>query len=223
MTAQIPDMLINEHPSIDINGLSLFGVIRGDTSSNHGWGEPYQFENQPHPPEGQRRSTALHRGYISSFRLTAAGTLLLVEFRYPESGIRNGMKGQSESINEQLTGDFWLVLQPTFFGPRTYVPFENGRIVEDKSLWHRERKERSIIDELRNPRTYVTQDVELMGGVPVFSGTRVPVSKLFGFLEENKTLEEFLARFPDVSREFAVGVLQQALTALIHESRRSRR
>jgi uncharacterized protein (DUF433 family) len=57
------------------------------------------------------------------------------------------------------------------------------------------------LDELieRNP--------EKMGGVAVFTGTRVPVEFLFQFLEDDQTLETFLDQFPTVSRAQARGVL----------------
>lgn len=52
-------------------------------------------------------------------------------------------------------------------------------------------------------------DPEIMNGTPVFTGTRVPVHSLFDWLE-TETLEEFLANFPSVSREQAIGVLKLA-------------
>jgi uncharacterized protein (DUF433 family) len=48
---------------------------------------------------------------------------------------------------------------------------------------------------------------EKMGGVAVFTGTRVPVEFLFQFLEDDQTLETFLDQFPTVSRAQARGVL----------------
>lgn len=52
-------------------------------------------------------------------------------------------------------------------------------------------------------------DPELMGGTPVFYGTRVPVQSLFDWLE-TETLDEFLENFPTVSREQALDVLRFA-------------
>lgn len=54
-------------------------------------------------------------------------------------------------------------------------------------------------------------DDDILGGTPVFSGTRVPVRTLFGYLEDNYTLEEFLECFPTLTREMAVRMLDQAL------------
>ena len=53
----------------------------------------------------------------------------------------------------------------------------------------------------------ITANPERMGGTPVFRGTRVPVSTLFEYLEDNYTLYEFLDSFPSVSKEDALAVL----------------
>ena len=58
-------------------------------------------------------------------------------------------------------------------------------------------------------------DPEILGGTPVFKGTRVPVKTLFDYLEDNYTLEEFLACFPSVTRDLACGVLERLETALL--------
>lgn len=56
----------------------------------------------------------------------------------------------------------------------------------------------------------ISVDPEVLGGEPVFAGTRVPVKTLFEHLEANCTLEEFLEWFPTVSRDAAVAVLLAA-------------
>lgn len=53
----------------------------------------------------------------------------------------------------------------------------------------------------------IERNPEKMGGVAVFTGTRVPVEFLFQFLEDDQTLETFLDQFPAVSRAQARGVL----------------
>lgn len=53
----------------------------------------------------------------------------------------------------------------------------------------------------------ISIDREIMSGVPVFSGTRVPVSALLDNLEVGVSLDEFLENFPTVTREQAVSVL----------------
>ncbi|MEQ1764785.1 MAG: DUF433 domain-containing protein [Pyrinomonadaceae bacterium] len=53
----------------------------------------------------------------------------------------------------------------------------------------------------------ISTDPEVMGGVPVFAGTRVPVSALLENLEAGVSLDEFLENFPTVSREQVVSIL----------------
>jgi uncharacterized protein (DUF433 family) len=47
----------------------------------------------------------------------------------------------------------------------------------------------------------IVKDPDILGGTPVFRGTRVPVQALFDSLESGETLEEFLEGFPSVTRE----------------------
>jgi uncharacterized protein (DUF433 family) len=65
-----------------------------------------------------------------------------------------------------------------------------------------------------NSSTLITVDPEILGGTPVFTGTRVPIESLFKYLEGNYTLEEFLECFPTVTREMAVEVLERSESAL---------
>jgi uncharacterized protein (DUF433 family) len=74
--------------------------------------------------------------------------------------------------------------------------------------------ERGKIGIMTNPRDVVHSDPELMGGTPVFVGTRVPVQSLFDYLEAGDSLDEFLEAFPTVSREQAVAALEIAREAV---------
>ena len=56
----------------------------------------------------------------------------------------------------------------------------------------------------------ITIDAEVLGGQPVFKGTRVPIESLFDHLEAGISLDEFLDDFPSVSKEHAVAVLEIA-------------
>jgi uncharacterized protein (DUF433 family) len=56
----------------------------------------------------------------------------------------------------------------------------------------------------------IVKDPDILGGTPVFRGTRVPLQALFDSIEGGETLEEFLEGFPSVSREMAVAALEQA-------------
>lgn len=58
-------------------------------------------------------------------------------------------------------------------------------------------------------------DPDIMGGTPVFQGTRVPVQTLLDYLEGGETLDAFLDGFPGVSREQAVAFLEMAKDALL--------
>ena len=53
-------------------------------------------------------------------------------------------------------------------------------------------------------------DSEISGGQTVFKGTRVPVETLFDFLETGYSLDEFLEKFPTVSKNQAIGLLDLA-------------
>lgn len=64
----------------------------------------------------------------------------------------------------------------------------------------------------------VISDPEILGGTPVFGGTRVPVRIIFEHLEAGDSLEVFLADFPSVSRELAIQVLEDAKLALIRDA-----
>ena len=63
----------------------------------------------------------------------------------------------------------------------------------------------------------VNIDLEIMGGTPVFNGTRVPIKTLFDYLEGGDTLSVFLDDFPTVSKEYAVEVLEMAKQTLSTE------
>ncbi len=61
----------------------------------------------------------------------------------------------------------------------------------------------------------ITKNRDILGGTPVFRGTRVPIQTLFDYLKGGETLEEFLTGFPTVSRESAVAALEEAKELLL--------
>ena len=61
----------------------------------------------------------------------------------------------------------------------------------------------------------ITVDPDILGGTPVFKGTRVPIRTLFEYLEDDYSLEEFLECFPSVSRTLALQVLERSEQALL--------
>lgn len=60
----------------------------------------------------------------------------------------------------------------------------------------------------------ISRNPEILGGTPVFAGTRVPVRILMEHLEAGDRLDEFLEDYPTVSRSQAIAVLEQAKAAL---------
>jgi uncharacterized protein (DUF433 family) len=56
---------------------------------------------------------------------------------------------------------------------------------------------------------------DILGGTPVFRGTRVPIQTLFDYLEGGETLEDFLEGFPTVSRDSALAALKEAKHLLL--------
>jgi uncharacterized protein (DUF433 family) len=63
---------------------------------------------------------------------------------------------------------------------------------------------------MADTKIVVHRDPEILGGTPVFVGTRVPAKILFDYLEAGDSLEVFLDEFPSVTREQAVAALELA-------------
>jgi uncharacterized protein (DUF433 family) len=65
-------------------------------------------------------------------------------------------------------------------------------------------------------KAVVHSDPEILGGLPVFIGTRVPVQNLFDYLEAGDRIDDFIDDFPTVTREQAIAVLESARSALVN-------
>lgn len=65
----------------------------------------------------------------------------------------------------------------------------------------------------------IISDPEILGGTPVFRGTRVPFQNLIDYLEGGDTLDEFLDDFPTVSRDAAITAIEEAKTLLVSQVR----
>jgi uncharacterized protein (DUF433 family) len=61
----------------------------------------------------------------------------------------------------------------------------------------------------------ISRGDDIMGGVPVFSGTRVPVQTLLDYLEAGESIDDFLEGFPSVTRGQVITFLEQARDRLI--------
>lgn len=66
-----------------------------------------------------------------------------------------------------------------------------------------------------NRSEIVHSNPEILGGTPVFVGTRVPVRTLLVYLQGGETLDELLDNFPSVSREEAVAFLEKSASSLL--------
>jgi uncharacterized protein (DUF433 family) len=61
----------------------------------------------------------------------------------------------------------------------------------------------------------ITSTPEILGGTPVFSGTRVPIQTLIDYLEGGQSIDEFLEGFPTVSREQVIAFLEEAKARML--------
>jgi uncharacterized protein (DUF433 family) len=66
-------------------------------------------------------------------------------------------------------------------------------------------------------RNTITKDVNILGGEPVFRGTRVPFKALTDYLEGGETLDQFLEQYPSVSRELAIAAIEEARSSLVSQ------
>jgi uncharacterized protein (DUF433 family) len=77
---------------------------------------------------------------------------------------------------------------------------------------------RGDLRENRMMERVVVRDPEVMHGMPVFRGTRVPFQTLFDYLKGGETLEDFLEGFPTVSRETALRALEEAKQLFVSQT-----
>ena len=61
----------------------------------------------------------------------------------------------------------------------------------------------------------VSRSPDVMGGTPVFFGTRVPVQTLLDYLEAGESIDDFLEGFPSVTRDHVIAFLEEAKTRVI--------
>ena len=63
----------------------------------------------------------------------------------------------------------------------------------------------------------IIKDPDILGGEPVFRGTRVPFKILIEYLEGGDTLDQFLEQYPSVSRELAIAAIEEARLSLVSQ------
>jgi uncharacterized protein (DUF433 family) len=66
-------------------------------------------------------------------------------------------------------------------------------------------------------RNVIVRDQNILGGEPVFRGTRVPFKVLIDYLEGGDTLDQFLEQYPSVSRELAIAAIEEARSSLVSQ------
>jgi uncharacterized protein (DUF433 family) len=64
----------------------------------------------------------------------------------------------------------------------------------------------------------VSRDPEVMGGTPVFPGTRVPVQTLLDYIEAGETIDDFLEGFPSVTRAQVIAFLEEAKDRVVESA-----
>lgn len=65
----------------------------------------------------------------------------------------------------------------------------------------------------------ITKDPNILGGEPVFRGTRVPFKILIEYLEGGDTLDQFLEQYPSVTRDLAIAAIEEARVSLVSQLR----
>ena len=75
----------------------------------------------------------------------------------------------------------------------------------------------TIVHSVISPDGHAISNPAILGGKPVFAGTRVPVAALFDYLADNLSLDYFLETFPSVGREQAIAVLRYGLRRIENE------
>ena len=106
-----------------------------DSDVDLNWLRPYfvsksSYPVQPELPENPRFCTGNWNGYIANLRLHADYRLELEQFEFPYF---DDMAPQV--CNAFFSGDFSVTFRPFFGGPRTEIPFRDGRIVQDREEW----------------------------------------------------------------------------------------
>jgi uncharacterized protein (DUF433 family) len=65
------------------------------------------------------------------------------------------------------------------------------------------------------PKSFISRSPDIMGGTPVFSGTRVPIQTLLDYLEAGETIDAFFEGFPTVTREQVIAFLEEAKARMV--------
>lgn len=124
------------------------------------------------------------------------------------------MKTIKQKINLNGSRKITIELPEDFKSERINITIESDDILSDENSEHVQ----DVIEGYKSLKyKAMSIDPEIMGGTPVFVGTRVPVQSLFDYLEGGEKLEEFLDDFPSVDKDSAIQVLDMAKLILTTE------
>ncbi len=107
--------------------------------------------------------------------------------------------------NAMISKDRVLILQlPKNVQPGQYHIFV---VIGEKSLESKTSVQTPL--KIEEVQQIITSDYEVMGGTPVFAGTRVPLQTMIDYLKGGESIEDFLEGFPTVSREQVIAFLEK--------------
>ncbi|MCZ8528305.1 hypothetical protein [Alteromonas sp. PRIM-21] len=129
MTVQFSQGFSNQCPLVSLKGYSLYYIWQGHPSEE-GEKHSYQLKSKPDPEKVEVMS-ACWDGYTGSYQLSAEGRLILTQFYY---FLPDGL-GESDALLEELQGDFYLEFRTHFEGDQLYVPFTDGKVIDDQEQW----------------------------------------------------------------------------------------
>jgi hypothetical protein len=128
VTAQSSEGFVSYHPGFEPGCWRLFGIVQGEPSKeNNGWGTRKRITKFV-PRAAKSRLTSNWKGFTQFYALQATAECILLSIRYDDDGT-------TQQINETLQGDFFLCFKSDFFGPRLYVPFQDGKLVLERDEW----------------------------------------------------------------------------------------
>ena len=129
MTVQFSQGFSNQCPLVSIKGYSLYYIWQGHPSEE-GEKHFYQLKSKPDPEKVEVMS-ACWDGYTGRYQLSVEGRLILTQFYY---FLSDGL-GESDALLEELQGDFYLEFRTHFEGDQLYVPFVDGKVIDDQEQW----------------------------------------------------------------------------------------
>lgn len=141
-------------------------------------------------------------------------------------------KQRNEKLTEYLDDpDSWLNVMPDYddeieidedgpeYDPRYFtepVHKFRGRIIPPRKS-PTDPFDPEVLAFMKSITPLVQMEPEILGGMPVFKGTLVPIKRMFDYLLAGKPMDDFLADYPSVSLDMAVGVRDNATTIFYEE------